>query len=157
MIRGPRSRAGLIAYPVGPPSDRPMPEHEQGDEQAGRGGRRRPLVGEEREHAEDENERPDDLGADVGRGVADRRRRAEDRELEARILRRTPVIDVRDPDERRADEGADELAREVLGDLIPFDGAGDREAHGDRRVQMRPAELRDREHADHHGHAPNRT
>src|SRR3954453_17092811 len=25
MMRGPRSRAGLIAYPVGPPSDRPMP------------------------------------------------------------------------------------------------------------------------------------
>ncbi len=24
MIRGPRSRAGLIAYPVGPPSDMPM-------------------------------------------------------------------------------------------------------------------------------------
>ena len=23
-MRGPRSRAGLIAYPVGPPSDRPM-------------------------------------------------------------------------------------------------------------------------------------
>jgi hypothetical protein len=24
MIRGPRSRAGLIAYPVGPPSDMPI-------------------------------------------------------------------------------------------------------------------------------------
>src|SRR5260370_40301597 len=25
-MRGPRSRAGLIAYPVGPPRDRPMPQ-----------------------------------------------------------------------------------------------------------------------------------
>src|SRR6266446_3481305 len=25
-MRGPRSRAGLMAYPVGPPSDRPMPQ-----------------------------------------------------------------------------------------------------------------------------------
>ena len=32
MIRGPRSRAGLIAYPVGPPSARPMPTPE-GDQQ----------------------------------------------------------------------------------------------------------------------------
>lgn len=26
ITRGPKSRAGLIAYPVGPPRDRPMPD-----------------------------------------------------------------------------------------------------------------------------------
>ena len=67
------------------------------------------------------------------------------RELQPRILRLLPVIDVRQPHERRADEGADELARDVLGDVLPLGVPDDGEPERDRWVQMRAAELPDRE------------
>ena len=45
------------------------------------------------------------------------------RQLEARVLGLLPVVQIREPHQRRADERADELAREVLGHVAPLDRA----------------------------------
>ena len=91
---------------------------------------------------------------DVVRRVADRRRRAEHGELQARVLGLAPVRQVREPHQRRADHRADELARQVLGNVTPLRVADRREPERHRRVEMRAAELADREDADHHAHRP---
>ena len=63
-----------------------------------------PIVEPDREDAEDQHERADDLGDEVRGRVADRRSRGEHRELQARVLRLAPVRQVGELHEGRADE-----------------------------------------------------
>ena len=108
--------AGRVDRVARRPAERqPDPDHQQADDQRAEARLRGRHVVEEREDPEHQHERPDDLGDDVADRVADRRRRAEARQLEPGILGLLPVVEVREPHERRADERADELAGEVLG------------------------------------------
>ena len=150
MIRGPRSRAGLIAYPVVPPSERPITRTSRatakGPDARWRSAEVKitktstnvPMISEIRFQS----------------GLRIAGAGAEDGELEALVLGLSPVRVVVQEDQRGADERADELGDEVQRDLVPRRLAGDRKAEGDGRVQVRTA-VRGRHHdAREDGHRP---
>src|SRR5512132_3463627 len=111
-------------------------------------------VPDEEEHPEEQHERADDLGQQVLAFLADRRRSAEDGQLEARVLRLSPVWQVGDVDQDRTDERPDHLAGYVLGHVVPRRDVSQREAERHRRIEVRAAELADRIHGHRDRHSP---
>ncbi len=73
-----------------PSQGEPDSEHQQAHKERAEPGGRRVGIREERQDAEHQDERPDDLADDVGHRVADRGRRAEAGQLEPGILGRRP-------------------------------------------------------------------
>ena len=111
-MRGPRSRAGLMAYPVVPPRDRPM-RPDQYANQIGPEGRRgsanRHLLREDRGDAQHEHERADNLAEQVRAKIANRRHGGKARELQVGIFGFAPVRQEVQPHQNRARHGAEHL------------------------------------------------
>ena len=57
-------------------------------------------------------------------------------------------------DQQGADEAAQHLGDDVAEDLAPGELAGDGEAQGDGRIEVRAGDGAGDEHAHHHGEAP---
>src|SRR5215212_6214383 len=116
--------AGRVDSVAGRTTQRePDAEDEQADEQwVQRRGTAPNLsrVRKDAKDAEDQHERTDDLGDEVGGGIVDRRGRAEHAELEAGILGLWPVRQVGQPHYDAADEGPEELRDEVAGHHGPL-------------------------------------
>src|SRR5438093_934466 len=114
-------------------------QHQQADQQ--RREARGQVVAEDCEHAEQQGERPDDLGDEVGHVVADGRPGAEHGELGPRVLRRGPVGVVRQVHQDRADDRARVLSGDVRRHVLPRNSlVGDSEPQRDRRIDVGAAE-----------------
>ena len=115
MIRGPRSRAGLMAYPVVPPRERPIAQTSTPTRYGPRAGAGPPsatFFRKDRGDTQDEHERPDDFAQKVRAEIADCRHGGEACELEIRIFGFAPVRPEMQPYQRRAGHGAEHLRQE---------------------------------------------
>nr|WP_307732733.1 hypothetical protein [Nannocystis radixulma] len=102
------------------------------------------------QHPEHEHEGGDGLGQEVVAEVADRRRGAEHPADRRRLGGRLELPPVGQPHDHPADEGAQQLRAHVRRDSRPRELAAQRQRQGDGRVQVGPADRRDR--VDRHEH-----
>ena len=153
-MRGMRSRAGLIAYPVGPPNERPIAKTSRPMISGASPPTRLISLGGDGDDPEDEHEGADDLADEVERWVADRRARAEDRELQTRILGLLPVMAVMHPHQDRPDERSHQLTADVRRNVGPVGHADDRQPKRHRGVEVRAVELTHGVDGHRDGHRP---
>ena len=148
MIRGPRSRAGLIAYPVVPPraqADRPGRGRRRAGRRAAADGRRRPPLVPKLKITKTSTKVPMTSETKFQTVLRIAGPVREDGELEARVLGHRPVRVVVEEHEERADHRADHLAGDVRHERAtstspPAMDRVDGEAERDGRVQVGAAE-----------------
>ena len=130
-----------------------------GADGAGGGGRaahlERVALEAERQDDEHEERRGDEFGEEVPPGVPDGGHRAEGAEHGVGLVGSgLVVVLVEDIDQEGAHEAAQHLGEAVAEDGRPGELAGDGEAQGDGRVQVRAGDRACDQHAHHHGEAP---
>ncbi len=116
--------------------------------------RQRLRVGGDGKNAEEQHRGADDLGDQVRDRRPHRGPGAEDGQLVARSLRRTPMRQIREPDDDGSEERTDHLRREVGRHFGPGEAAGG--GQGDRHggIEVRATQSPDRVYRHRHRHAP---
>ena len=142
--------------------------HAQGHDQAGdrpgadgAGGSGRPAhlegIALEADGQDDEHQERggDEFGKEVPPGIPDGRHRAEGAEHGVGFVGRgLVVVLVEDIDQHGAHETAQHLGDDITDDLVPGELAGNGQAQGDGRIEVRTGNRAGDEHAHHHGEAP---
>ncbi|KAG0161911.1 hypothetical protein DFQ30_004927, partial [Apophysomyces sp. BC1015] len=95
-----------------------------------------------------------DLRHKVAERIANRRARAEHRELRIRAIRRFEVLPIDQPNEECAEHATEHLCSRIGWYLRPCELVGDGEPHRHGRIQVCTAVGCRAHHADEYGHRP---